>query len=152
VGLPAYVLVKVTAPAFFAREDTRTPVIVAAFALVANIALILVFIDALAHVGIALATALANWLNVALLAVLLARAGWFRPDRALATHLARALAATLVMAAVLVGVDRLAVDWPALVRLGALVGAGGAAFAVAALAFGAVPGELRRLVARRAAG
>ncbi|NBB71212.1 MAG: murein biosynthesis integral membrane protein MurJ [Alphaproteobacteria bacterium] len=152
VGLPAYVLVKVMAPAFFAREDTRTPVLVAAVALVANIALILVFIDALAHVGIALATALANWLNVVLLAVLLARAGWFRPDRALAAHLARALAATLVMAAVLVGVDRLAMDWPALVRLGALVGAGGAAFAVAALAFGAVPGELRRLVARRAPG
>ena len=152
VGLPAYVLVKVMAPAFFAREDTRTPVIVAALALIANVALILLFIDALAHVGIALATALANWLNVVLLAVLLARAGWFRPDRALASNLARALAATLAMAAVLVGVDRLAVDWPALVRLAALVGAGGASFAVAALACGAVPGELTRLVRGRAAG
>ncbi len=152
VGLPAYVLVKVMAPAFFAREDTRTPVVVAALALAANIGLILVFIDALAHVGIALATALANWLNVALLAALLARAGWFRPDRGLAVGTARALAATAVMAAVLVGVDRLAADWTALLRLAALVGAGGGAFALAALAFGAVPAELRQLVARKAAG
>ena len=148
VGLPAYVLVKVMAPAFFAREDTRTPVLVAAAALVANVVLILLFIDALAHVGIALATALANWLNVALLAALLARAGWFRPDRALAANLARALAATCVMAAVLIGVDHLVEDWPALGRLAALVGAGGAAFAASALALGAVPVELRRLVAR----
>jgi len=152
VGLPAYVLVKIMAPAFFAREDTRTPVLVAALALLANVALILVFIDALAHVGIALATALANWLNVTLLAVLLARAGWFRPDRTLASGLARAVAATLVMAAVLVAVDHFAAAWPALVRLGALVAAGGATFALAALALGAVPGELRRLVARKAAG
>jgi hypothetical protein len=84
--------------------------------------------------------------------VLLARAGWFRPDRALASNLARVAAATLAMAAVLVLVDRVAVDWPALLRLAALVGAGGATFAVAAFALGAVPGELRRLVARRAAG
>jgi putative peptidoglycan lipid II flippase len=152
VGLPAYVLVKVMAPAFFARQDTRTPVVIAALALVANVALILVFIDALAHVGIALATALANWLNVTLLALLLARAGWFRPDRALASNLARALAATLVMAAVLVGVDRVAADWAPLLRLAALVGAGGASFAVAAFVVGAVPVELRRLVGRRATG
>ncbi|MFP4270014.1 MAG: murein biosynthesis integral membrane protein MurJ, partial [Alphaproteobacteria bacterium] len=119
LGLPAYVLVKVMAPAFFAREDTRTPVLVATLALVANVALILVFIDALAHVGIALATALANWLNVTLLALLLARAGWFRPDRALASGVARAVAATLVMAAVLVAVDQWVADTAALVRLGA---------------------------------
>jgi putative peptidoglycan lipid II flippase len=152
VGLPAYVLVKIMAPAFFAREDTRTPVAIAAIAVVANVALILVFIDAFAHVGIALATALANWLNVTLLALLLGRAGWFRPDRALASNVARALAATLVMAAVLVAVDRLAADWTSLLRLVALVGAGGAGFAVAALALGAIPEELRRLVARNATG
>jgi putative peptidoglycan lipid II flippase len=151
VGLPAYVLVKVMAPAFFAREDTRTPVYVAAAALVANVVLILLFIDALAHVGIALATALANWLNVVCLALLLARAGWFRPDRALAAGLAATLAATLVMAAALVAVDRVGADWPVLVRLAALVGVGGGVFGLAALALGAVPAELRRLVTRKAA-
>jgi putative peptidoglycan lipid II flippase len=152
VGLPAYVLVKVMAPAFFAREDTRTPVLVAVLALIANVVLILVFIDALAHVGIALATALANWLNVSLLALLLARAGWFRPDRALITDLARALGATLAMAAALVGVAHLTADWTPLPRLLALVGAGGATFAAAAVALGAVPGELKRLVLRKVAG
>jgi len=152
VGLPAYVLVKVLAPGFFAREDTRTPVAVAACALLANIALILVLIDALGYVGIALATALANWLNVVMLAGLLARAGYFRPDRTLAVDLARALAATAAMALVLLAVNQLAAAWPPLARLAALVLAGGASFALVALAVGAVPAELRRLVARRAAG
>ncbi|MFW5679080.1 MAG: murein biosynthesis integral membrane protein MurJ [Pseudomonadota bacterium] len=149
LGLPAYVLVKVMAPAFFAREDTTTPVIVAAVALVANVALILLLIDQMAHVGIALATAGATWVNVSLLALLLHRRGFFRPDRWLLGRLARSTLATLGMAIVLVVVDRQTADWPALFRLAALVGTGGATFAVLALATGAVPRSLVDLVLRR---
>ncbi len=57
-GLPAYVLIKVLAPGFFAREDTRTPVRIAILCVVVNFALnvILGLLSPLAHVGIATAT------------------------------------------------------------------------------------------------
>ncbi|MEO1091675.1 MAG: murein biosynthesis integral membrane protein MurJ [Pseudomonadota bacterium] len=144
VGLPAYVLVKVLVPAFFAREDTTTPVAVAAVAVIANVGFILLFVDALAHAGIALATALANWINVLILAWLLARRGYFRPDRWLAGQLLRSAAATFVMGAVLLGVWHLTDGWSPLLGLAALVAAGGATFAIAALVTGAVPAGLLR--------
>lgn len=66
-GLPAYMLTKALLPAFFAREDTATPTRYAMIALTANAALNLVLIWPLAHVGLALATALAAWLQTGLL-------------------------------------------------------------------------------------
>ena len=57
LGLPAYVLVKVLTPGFFAREDTRTPVKIAIVCLISNVVIALALIWWLAHVGIALATA-----------------------------------------------------------------------------------------------
>ncbi len=73
-GLPAFVLVKVLAPAFFARHDTATPVKVAVAAMAVNLALTLVLMQFLAHVGIALATTIAGWVN--------ALALWRRPGAA----------------------------------------------------------------------
>ncbi|MEQ1771081.1 MAG: lipid II flippase MurJ [Devosia sp.] len=75
--MPAYVLIRVLQPGFFAREDTRTPTAFAAVSLGINIALSLLFFPALQHVGIALATSIAAWLNAALLAIWLARRGHF---------------------------------------------------------------------------
>ena len=80
VGLPAYVLVKVLAPGFFAREDTKTPVKIAIVCVALNIALSLTLIHFLAHAGIALATAIAAWVNAGLLALILARRGHHRLD------------------------------------------------------------------------
>ncbi len=148
LGLPAYVLVKVLAPGFFAREDTRTPVVVAAVALVANVLLILVFIDQLAHVGIALATALANWINVTLLAALLWRAGYFAPDLSLVAGLARSAAATAVMALALLATARWGASLPDEALVVALVAVGGGVFAVAAVAVGAVPRDALAAVGR----
>jgi len=101
LGLPAYVLIKALAPGFFAREDTATPVKIAALALVVNIGLALALMPALAHVGIALATAASAWLNASLLAFLLYRRGLLEPDRRLLTRLARILIAALLMAGAL---------------------------------------------------
>ncbi len=148
IGLPAYVLIKVLAPAFFAREDTRTPVIVAAVCLVFNVLLILLMIGQLAHVGIALATALANWLNAAILTVLLWRRRYFQPDRRLLRRLPRMLAATAIMAAALVVLPGLLGAWPSVVRLAAVIAAAGALFVLAAQLLGAtdlreLAGELR---------
>ncbi len=101
VGLPAYVLVKVLAPGFFAREDTATPVKVAGVALVANIVLNLLLMGPLGHVGIALATALAQWLNAILLALLLVRRGVYRWDARLKRRLVRMGGACVAFAGVL---------------------------------------------------
>src|SRR5689334_13173581 len=62
-GLPAFVLVKVLAPAFFARHDTATPGKLAVAAMATNLGLTLVLMQLRAHVGIALATSAAGWTN-----------------------------------------------------------------------------------------
>lgn len=71
-GLPAYVLIRVLQPGFFAREDTLTPTIFAGISVAANIAISLWLFPSLVHVGIAIATAASSWLNVVLLAGTLA--------------------------------------------------------------------------------
>jgi putative peptidoglycan lipid II flippase len=70
-GLVAFMLIKVLAPGFFARQDTKTPVKVGIIAMVANMVLNLVLIWPLAHAGLALATALSAFLNAGLLGYLL---------------------------------------------------------------------------------
>ncbi|XSG83159.1 MAG: murein biosynthesis integral membrane protein MurJ [Methyloligella sp. ZOD6] len=72
-GLPAYVLVKIFNPLFFAREDTKTPMICAGHSLAANAVLTLLLFNILGAVGIAIATAIAGWLNAGLLAYQLKR-------------------------------------------------------------------------------
>ncbi len=77
-GLPAYVLIRVLQPGFFAREDTLTPTIFAGISVIANIAISLTLFPSLLHVGIAIATAASSWLNVMLLVATLAVRGHFR--------------------------------------------------------------------------
>ena len=101
IGLPAYVLVKVLAPAFFARGDTATPVKVSVVALVVNVVLNLLLMGPFLHVGIAMATAISAWVNALILALILARHGHLRMDRRLKGRLPRILAASAGMAAVL---------------------------------------------------
>ncbi len=67
-GLPAYMLIKIFAPAFFAREDTVTPLKFASISVVANIVLALVLYYFVGFIGVAIATSLAAWVNAGLLA------------------------------------------------------------------------------------
>jgi putative peptidoglycan lipid II flippase len=69
VGLPAFVLVRVTSATFYARGDTASPVRATILAVAVNIALkiILVWGVHLGAVGIALGTALGAWANVGML-------------------------------------------------------------------------------------
>ncbi|MBR0649138.1 murein biosynthesis integral membrane protein MurJ [Roseomonas terrae] len=106
-GLPAFVLVKVFAPGFFARGDTSAPVKIGVTAVALNLALNLLFMNWLAHVGIALATACAAWVNAGLLAFVLARRGHFVADRRARRVLPRIVAASVVMGAVVVGIAAL---------------------------------------------
>jgi putative peptidoglycan lipid II flippase len=85
-GLPAFMLVKVLAPAFYARQDARTPVKVAVRAMVANMVMNVLIVVPLvlfeipgAHAGLALATALAGYLNAGLLFRYLRAEAIYRP-------------------------------------------------------------------------
>ncbi len=80
VGLLGFVLVKVLAPGFFARQDTRTPVRIAVIAVVVNILLSLLLVVFLAHVGLALAISIAAWVNATLLFRGLVKRGVYTPQ------------------------------------------------------------------------
>ena len=100
-GLPAYVLIKVLAPGFFAREDTSTPVRIAAAAMLANIILNLVLMQVWGHIGIAAASSLAAWLNALGLGLVLRKRGHLLIDDRLKRRSVRVLGASTMMAAVL---------------------------------------------------
>ena len=100
-GLPAYVLIRVLAPGFYAREDTATPVRIAVVAMVVNIALMIALMKPMGHVGIALATSASAWLNTLLLAGVLVRRGDFALDDRMKKRLPRILLATAGMVGVL---------------------------------------------------
>ncbi|MBU1304190.1 MAG: polysaccharide biosynthesis C-terminal domain-containing protein, partial [Alphaproteobacteria bacterium] len=85
----------------FSRKDTITPTVFAGISVVANIGLSLLLFPSLQHVGIALATTLSSWLNATMLAIFLARRGYFDlPAASLRRHLLT-IASSLVMAGVL---------------------------------------------------
>lgn len=79
LGVLAFMLVKVLAPGFFARQDIKTPVRIAVICMVANMAFNLILIWPLQHVGLALATSLSSLLNVVLLFRGLRQAGIYQP-------------------------------------------------------------------------
>ncbi len=119
-GLPAYVLIKAFGPGFFAREDTATPVKVAALGVVVNVAIAVVLMQFIGHIGIATATAAASWLNAGLLGFILHRRGHLRPDKQLRRRLPRIFLSALAMALVLWAVARILAPW---LSAGAVVGA-----------------------------
>lgn len=155
LGLPAYVLVKVFAPGFFARGDTASPVKVAIVCVVLNIVLCLALIGPFAHVGAALATAISGWVNAGALGLKLWRQGRLAPDARLARFVPRLTAAAAVMGAAVWAAQAAVFDalfqlqgyrWGALAALLAL---GAAVFAAAALALRvADPRELRGYLGR----
>ena len=97
LGLPAFVLVKVLAPGFFARGDTATPVKIGVAAVALNLAMNVAFMVPLQHVGPALATSLAAIFNVGWLGAVLARQGHLRPDARLWGRSLRMVAAAAAM-------------------------------------------------------
>jgi len=109
LGLPAFVLVKILAPGFFARHDTKTPVMIAVGALAANAALtvILGILLPFAHVGIASATTVAGWINASLLLALLLRRRHFALDQRARRSLPRIAAASVGMGLLLIVLERL---------------------------------------------
>ena len=157
LGIPAFMLSKVLSPAFYARQDTRTPMRAAILTVIANVVLTIALTTPLwlnkvpgAHGGIALATGLAGIFNAWLLWRYLKRAGLLRPQAGWGRYWLRLGVACAVMAAVVLGLRLYIGDWttmPSLLHraplLLAVVAAGGIAYVLALLAMGMRPRDLR---------
>ena len=89
LGLPAFILIKVLAPGFYARQDTKTPVRIGIIALVSNMFLNGLFVipmiqmDFIApHMGLALATTSSAWMQATMLYITLRKNNIYQPNRA----------------------------------------------------------------------
>ncbi|BCW86948.1 putative lipid II flippase MurJ [Alphaproteobacteria bacterium SO-S41] len=102
LGLPAFILNKVQAPAFFAREDTATPMRYAVFTLAIDLVLAVGLFFVFGLVGIAIGTVVAAWINCGLLAWTLRARGLYRMDARTLDRLWRIAAASVVMGVALV--------------------------------------------------
>ena len=159
LGLPAYVLIKVLTPGFHARQDTRTPVRIAIASMLVNLGgnLGLVLLTPLAHVGIALATAVAAWVNAGALWWVLHRRGHFTADARLRRTVPRLVLATIVMAAALYFGGPLIAGYAGrgwvsgVIALSVLLGAGGLVYLGGARLLGIFSfGEIRSQLLRKA--
>jgi len=101
LGLLAFMLIKVLAPGFFSRQDTKTPVKIAIRAMVANMVLNLALVWHLDHVGLALATAISSWMNAAWLYLALKKEGVFKWQAGLMVYFAKLIVACSAMVAML---------------------------------------------------
>jgi putative peptidoglycan lipid II flippase len=171
LGLPAFALVKVLAPAFYSRQDTKTPMRAALAAILANMVLNGLFLallfalwhepadltggwlDGLSrvpglHMALAMASALASYLNMGLLWRALRREGVYQREPGWARHWLRLIVACAAMVAVLllglwVWRDWSGSLWTRVAHLAALVLGGGATYVAALLAMGLRPQDLR---------
>lgn len=101
IGLPAYVLVKVLTPNFFARKDTRTPVYTAAVSLIVTVALNIYLVPRIGVLALAVSGSVGAWVNTALLYLILSRRGYFTLTRRVASRIGRIVIAALLMGAAL---------------------------------------------------
>ncbi|MEO1039027.1 MAG: murein biosynthesis integral membrane protein MurJ [Pseudomonadota bacterium] len=99
-GLPAFVMIKVLTPGFFAREDTQTPMRYALASMAINLVLALsLFFGGMGFVGLAIASSVAGWVNAVLLATTLTERGYLKIDTRFASRLPRLVIASAAMAA-----------------------------------------------------
>lgn len=102
VGLTAFMLIKVLASGYFARQDMKTPVKIAITAMVANMVFNLILVWPLDHAGLALATSLSALLNAGLLFLGLRKTAVYKPTLGWAVYGFRLLIANVTMGVALV--------------------------------------------------
>jgi putative peptidoglycan lipid II flippase len=142
LGVLTFMLIKVLAPAFFARQDLKTPVRIAVQCMVANMVLNLILIWPLQHVGLALATSLSSMLNTGLLLWGLYKIGVYRPAPGWWLFGLRLLAGCAAMVALVWWLNAPAAEWFAwgwqrrAGELSLLVGGGIAVYVAAMVSLG----------------
>lgn len=154
-GLPAYVLVKVLTPAFYARKDVKTPVVIAMTVLALSIPANFLLIPLIGIYSLATVTSAGAWINFAALFAILYARGHFRMPGWLVGRVGKQFVAAAVMAAALFGVRALFADWyfggvlERAVALAALVGTGGIVYFAIAFLIGGVDREALASLRRR---
>ena len=117
-GLPAFILIKILAPGFYVRQDTKTPVRIGIIAMISNMAMNLLFVVPLVmynyeapHIGLALATSCSAYLNAFMLYRGLRRIEVFQPIKGWAKLLAQITIAGATMAVAILWVTPELSQW-----------------------------------------
>jgi len=120
MGIPAFMMVKILASAFYSRQDIKTPVKVGVISMIANTVMCALFVYPLAHAGLTLASALAGYVNCGALLFLLIRRGIYKPPAGWVRFMLQLLIANSVMSVYLffvTGTVSFWLDKPLLLRL-----------------------------------
>ncbi|MXZ44087.1 MAG: murein biosynthesis integral membrane protein MurJ [Gammaproteobacteria bacterium] len=148
VGVVPLMLVKIFAPGFFAKKDTKTPFYYASISVAVNIVVSLLLFKFIHHVGIAIATTVAAIVHATLLMSGLMRRGDFKISHSIVkvcVQTSIACACMVIVLHFLRPLDSLWVDfsmWSRIVWLLVLVGAGMVTYFVVGLAVGLRPRQL----------
>jgi putative peptidoglycan lipid II flippase len=101
LGTPAFVMTQLYSRAFYARQDTSSPMRFALISVAVNVVLGVTLVHFVGFQGIAAATAVAAWINLGQMVYVLARRGDYRPSPATISRLIRVLLASLTVAGLL---------------------------------------------------
>ncbi len=157
LGLPAFLSVKVFAPVFYAHHDTKTPLKIAMVCVAVNLAFNLILMGPLRHVGMALATSIASWVNLTLMLLILTRRGQFQLHAVTKERLAKMLLSAALMALAIAAAQRALLMYAphghsAQIAFGLvmIVALGGLVYAVMLLVLKTVEiSEIRQMLTRR---
>lgn len=100
-GVPAFVLLRILQPAFFARQDTKTPMRFSLISVAVNIALGVALFFAIGFQGVAIATSVAAWISVLQMWFSLARTGVWKPSARAAFKITRVTIASALLGTVM---------------------------------------------------
>ena len=149
LGLVAFMLIKVLAPGYFSRQDTKTPVKVAIIAMATNMVFNLLLVFPLQHAGLALATTLSAFLNAGLLFRGLQKSAIYIPTTGWLIFFIRLVAANTAMAATLLWLSadiEQWLNWPMWEKISqasTLVGSGIVVYGISLLICGLRPKHLK---------
>lgn len=148
LGVCGFIFVKVLAPGFFARQDTKTPMRIAVVAVAVNVVMSIVLVRSLQHTGLALAISIAAWVNAGLLFITLRARGIYSPEQGWFWFLLKVVVAVAVMTFVLEFFNVSNQQWfdwglmQRVARLSMLVLAGVGSYFACLYAFGLRPRQL----------
>lgn len=148
IGICGFIFVKVLAPGFFARQDTKTPMRIAIVSVLVNVLMSLILVDFMQHTGLALAVSIAAWVNAGLLFIVLLWRGVYTPQKGWFWFLVRVAIAVTAMCSVLIWLEQEADVWyqwsllERVLRLSLMVLAGGGCYTFVLLLLGVRPQQL----------
>ena len=148
IGICGFIFVKVLAPGFFARQDTKTPMKIAVVSVLVNVLMSLILVNYMQHAGLALAISIAAWVNASLLLIVLMWRGIYRPQGGWLWFLFRVVVAVVAMSLVLVFLGDVPEVWyqwslgQRVWRLSLLVVCGGLVYGLVLLLLGVRPHQL----------